>query len=78
MWILETNAQGEIPNCGQALDIHESCSGAHAIFPELETIALEGVSLMERETIPIFEDEQRLFGDAGARVIPLCATRPSP
>ena len=76
MWILKTNAQGEIPNCGHARDIHGSWSRARSIFPEVETIALEGASLMERETIPIFEDEPRPFGDADAQVKPLCLPSP--
>jgi hypothetical protein len=76
MWILKTNAQGEIPNCGLAL--HESRGGASGIPTEIEKIALEGVSVSERETIPSVEDEQGPFGDADAQVISLCAARPSP
>ena len=63
MWVLKTNTQGEIPNCGLVLDGDTGFFG-HA--PELETI-------------PIFENEQRPFGDAAnAQVIPLCAARPAP
>jgi LysM repeat protein len=76
LWVLKTNAQGEIPNCGLALDI--PAGRTSAISPEVETIALEGISVSERETILIFEDEQRAFSDADAQAIPLCAARPSP
>jgi len=63
MWVLKTTAQGEIPNCGLVLDGDTGFFG-HA--PELETI-------------PIFENEQKPFGDAAnAQVIQLCAARPSP
>ena len=73
MWILKTNAQGEIPNCGYALDEGSGEFGGDS--PELETIALEGVSVIERETIPSVEDEQT-FSDADAQVIPLCLPSP--
>lgn len=70
MWILKTNAQGEIPNCGYAL---ESGSGEfEGDSPGLETIALAGVSVIERETVPNVEEEQMLLDDTGAQVIPLC------
>ncbi len=63
MWVLKANAEGEIPNCGLMLD---GDTGFFGHGPELETI-------------PIFEGEQRPFGDnADAQVIPLCAARPSP
>ena len=73
MWILKTNAQGEIPSCGLALEIPEwlartgvgSAGGG-------ETITLEGVSLTERESISIFEDEQRVE-DADAQTIRICS-----
>jgi hypothetical protein len=73
IWILKTNARGEIPNCGLALDIPDGNSAG--ISPEVETIALEGVSLIERKMSPIFEDEQKL-SDADAQVIPLCSPSP--
>jgi len=76
MWILKTNAQGEIPNCGLAL--HEPRGSDDISTEEREAITLEGVSMIEREEIPRFEEEPRPFGDADARVIPLCAARPSP
>ena len=76
MWILKTNPQGEIPNCGHALDIHESWSRVRDISPELETIALEGASLMERETIPIFEEEPWRSGKPIARAYQLCSPSP--
>ena len=74
MWILKTNAQGEIPNCSLALDDRDVWTGG--VSPEVETIALEGISVVEREEIPFFEDEQRPFGDAGAQTIPLCSPSP--
>jgi hypothetical protein len=74
MWILKTNAQGEIPNCGYALEVRSGELGGDS--PELETIALEGVSVRERETIPGVEEEQSPFGDAEAQVIPLCLPSP--
>ena len=76
MWILKTKAQGEIPNCGHARNIRASWSRARGVSSEVETIALGGISLIEREVIPIFEDEPRPFGDADARVIPLCLPSP--
>ena len=74
MWVLKTNAQGEIPNCSLALDDRDIWTGG--VSPEVETIALERVSVIERETIPILEDEQRPFGDAAARAYPLCSPSP--
>jgi hypothetical protein len=76
IWILKTNAQGEIPNCGLALDIPEWLEGTGDVSSDLETIALEGVSLIERERSPIVEDEQRPFGDAGAQTILICSPSP--
>ena len=76
MWILKMNAQGEIPNCGLALDIPEWLRRTGAVSPEVETIALEEVSLIEPEKSPSFEDEQRPFGDAAARAYPLCLPSP--
>ena len=71
MWVLKTNAQGEIPNCSLALD--DQGVWAVGVSSQAETIALEGISVSEREMSPIFEDDQRPFGDADARVIPLCS-----
>jgi len=74
MWILKTNAQGEIPNCGLAL--HESRGRAGDISTEVrEAITLEGVSRVERETVPSLKDGQKLI-DADAQVIPLCLPSP--
>jgi hypothetical protein len=47
MWVLKTNAQGEIPNCGLALDIPEWLGRTSGVSPEVETIALDAVSLIE-------------------------------
>ena len=74
MWILKTNAQGEIPNCGLALDRRAGLAGG--VSSEGETIALEGISRIEREVIPILEEEPGPFGDADARVIPFCLPSP--
>ena len=77
MWVLKTNAQGEIPNCGLALDIPESWGRTRGISPEIETIALEGVSVSERETIPsFFRHERGLFDTNAPQVIPLCSPSP--
>ena len=38
MWVLKTNAQGEIPNCGLMFD---GSSGMAGDFPEVETITLD-------------------------------------
>ena len=75
MWILKTDAQGEIPNCGLALG-GGGRSRARDISPEVKTIALEGVSVSERETIPSVEDEPGPLGDADAQVISLCSPSP--
>jgi hypothetical protein len=77
MWIIKTNARGEIPNCSLSLEIPEWLGRTDVASPEVETIALEGVALIERENSPIFEDESTLY-DASARTYPLCATRSSP
>lgn len=45
LWILKTNAQGEIPNCGLVLDGDTGFFGHGS----------------ELETIPIFENEQRFY-----------------
>jgi hypothetical protein len=71
MWILKTNAQGEIPNCGLALDTPEWLERTGGVSPKVETIALEGVSLIEREVSPLLEDDQSLDATT-ARAYPLC------
>jgi hypothetical protein len=38
MWVLKTNAQGEIPNCGHVSD---SWGGTMVNFPEVETTTLD-------------------------------------
>jgi hypothetical protein len=73
MWVLKTNAQGEIPNCGLALDSRDIWSGG--VFPRVETIALKKVSRTEREVSPILEDDQSLTATA-ARAYPLCSSSP--
>ena len=78
MWILKTNAQGEIPNCGLALYIPGSTGNPAFFSPGVETIALEEISVIARETRPSFEEEQSPFGNATARTYSLCAARPSP
>jgi hypothetical protein len=78
MWILKTNAQGEIPNCSLALDVPEWLGRTDDVSPAVETLALEGISIMEREGSSSFEEEQSLFGNASARTYSLCAARPSP
>jgi len=75
MWILKTNSQGEIPNCGLALDTPEWLGRTGDFSPEVETIAFEGVSLIERGNSPIFDDESTLY-DAAARTYPLCSPSP--
>ena len=76
MWVLKTNAQGEIPNCGLALDM-PGPSGNPAVFSSgVNTIALEEISVIARETRPSFEDEQSPFGDAAARTYSLCSPSP--
>jgi hypothetical protein len=39
MWVLKTNAEGEIPNCGLMFD---GSAGTFGSFPEVETPTLEG------------------------------------
>ena len=73
MWILKMNAQGEIPNCSLALESRDGWIGGVSV--EVETIALDGISVIEQETIPILEEEQELF-DTDAQVIPLCLPSP--
>jgi hypothetical protein len=77
MWVLKTNAQGEIPNCGLALDIPESWGRTRGVSPEVETRALEGVSVSEQETLPIFfRGERGLYDTDAPQVIPLCSPSP--
>jgi hypothetical protein len=78
MWILKTNAQGEIPNCGLAIDVPEWLGRTDDVSPAMEMLAFEGISIIEREESPSFEEEQSLFGNAAARTYSLCAARPSP
>ena len=73
MWVLKTNAGGEIPGCSLELDSRSGWLGG--VSSHAETIALEGISVIEREEIPIFEDDQRL-DDAKTQVIPLCSPSP--
>jgi hypothetical protein len=61
MWVLKTNDQGEIPNCGLMFD---GSAGTYGSFPEVET------TTPEAEQRPFGDN-----GDAQA--IPLCAARPS-
>ena len=60
MWVLKTNAQGEIPNCGLMFDGSAGQMGDGP--PEVEATPLEV--------------EERFFGDAGAQAIPLCPPSP--
>ena len=60
MWVLKTNAQGEIPNCGLMLD---GDTGLFGRAPELHTL-------------PLFEEEPRPSGGADARAYPLCSPSP--
>jgi hypothetical protein len=78
MWVLKTNARGEIPNCGLAIDFPEWLGRTDDVSTAIETLALEGMSIIEREESPSFEEEQSLFGNASARTYSLCAARPSP
>ena len=70
MWVLKTNARGEIPNCSLVLDNPGVWTGGASA--EVERVGLEGVSVSERETVPNVEEEQMLLDDTGAQVIPLC------
>jgi len=74
MWVLKTNDSGEIPNCSLALESRDMWTGG--VSPEVETRALDGISVIEREEISIFEDEQSPFDDAAARASPLCSPSP--
>ena len=62
MWVLKTNAQGEIPNCGLVFD---GSVGLFGSFPEVETRTFEA----ERRTVGDASE---------AQVIPLCSPSPSP
>ena len=60
MWVLKTNAQGEIPNCGLMLD---GDTGLFGNAPELYTL-------------PLFEEGPRTSGDADALAYQLCSPSP--
>jgi len=74
MWVLKTNASGDIPNCSLALASRDIWTGG--VSPGVETRALEGISVIERETTPVFEDEQSPFGDGQAQAALLCSPSP--
>jgi hypothetical protein len=74
IWVLKTNAQGEIPKCSLALDDRDVWTGG--VSPEAKTIALDGISVIERETTPIFEEAPSPFGDAEAQTTLLCSPSP--
>jgi hypothetical protein len=76
MWVLKTNAQGEIPNCGLAMDFPEWLGRTDDVSPAMGTLALEGISINEREASPSFEEEQSPFGNAAARTYSLCSPSP--
>ena len=67
------HAQGEIPNC--RLAIADFGRGAGGVSAEGETIDLEGISVIEREEIQIFEDDQYL-DETAARAYQLCSPSP--
>jgi hypothetical protein len=53
MWVLKTNAQGEIPNCGLMFD---GSAGLFGSFPEVETTTLEeerSLSTTDAQAIPL-------------------------
>jgi hypothetical protein len=60
MWILKTNAQGEIPNCGLVFD---GSAGLYGSAPEVETTTLE-------------EEERPFGDETDAQAIPLCSPSP--
>jgi hypothetical protein len=60
MWVLKTNAQGEIPNCGLVFD---GSAGTYGSFPEVETGTLEA-------------EQRLFGDDADAQAIPLCLPSP--
>jgi hypothetical protein len=68
------HAQGKTPSC--SLAIADFGRGAGGVSAEGETIDLEGISVIEREEIQIFEDDQRPFGDAATRAYLLCSPSP--
>jgi len=74
MWVLKTNARGEIPNCSLALESRDVWTGG--VSPQVETIALKGVSVIERGEVPIFEEKQKPLGDAEAQTISICSPLP--
>ena len=74
MWVLKMNAQGEIPGCSLALDPRGGGMGGAA--SQGQTITLERVSVLERETTPTFEAEPSPFGDAAAQARPFCPPSP--
>ena len=61
MWVLKTNAQGEIPNCSLMFD---GSAGTYGSFPEVETTTPEA-------------EQRLFGDDGDAQAIPLCAARPS-
>jgi hypothetical protein len=73
MWVLKTNALGEIPNCVLALEDREIRTGA--VSSAGERMALAGVSLIERETILIIEEGPGLL-ESEARTMPICSPTP--
>jgi hypothetical protein len=60
MWVLKTNAQGDIPNCGFVFD---GSAGVYGSFPEVEPTTLEA------EQGPFVDND-------GAQAIPLCSPSP--
>jgi len=62
MWVLKTNAQGEIPNCSLMFG---GSAGMFGSFPEVEPKTLE-------------DEQRLFGDDDNAQAIPLCAARPSP
>ena len=74
MCVLKMNAQGEIPNCSLALEDREVWTGG--AFPKVDRIALKRTSRIEREEIPVFQDEPSLFGAGEAQATLLCSPSP--
>jgi len=60
MWVLKTNAQGEIPKCGLVFD---GSVGLFGSFPEVETTTLE-------------DEQRPFGDDADVQAIPLCSPSP--
>ena len=73
IWVLKTNADGEIPNCSLALDSRDAWSVGYP--SRAQTTLLEGVSVTGREEVPVVEADLRL-SDAGAQIVPLCQPAP--